>query len=136
MSEVATDVQTGLISRVIDWFTTRLNPDEELACLSNGDIAGMAHDLGLAETDLRTLLPRAADNTLLMEAMMHARGLDAADVARLAGVMRDIELTCTRCGAVTRCRRELAAGSAELHCHEFCGNAETFDALLTEQART
>ena len=103
----------------------------ELARLSSGDIDGVAHDLGVSQADLRDVLPRGTDNTKLMEAMLRAHGLDTDQVAHLSPtVVRDLELTCTRCGAAKRCGRELAAGTANDHCHEFCGNADTFDALL------
>ncbi len=137
MSDTEADARQGLIGQVAHWITTRARANAEMARLSRGDFAGMANDLGVTEADLREVLPRGADNTRLMDAMMRARGLDPAQAAHLsAAVMRDLELTCTRCGAVTRCRRELAAGTAAAQCHEFCGNADTFDALLEDRAKT
>lgn len=137
MLESATDTQQGLLTRVVDWFATRMRADSEMAALSRCDITEMAHDLGLCEADLRGVLPGAPDNSALMDAMMRARGLDPVMVAHMsAGVMRDLELTCTRCGSVARCRRELAAGTAAAHSGEFCGNADTFDALLDEDEAT
>ncbi len=133
MPDAGTEAPPGLISQVAQWITTRARASAEMARLARGDIGGMARDLGVSEADLRGVLPLGADNTKLMAAMMRARGLDAEQAAQLsAAVMRDLELTCTRCGAVARCRRELAAGTAEAHCHEFCGNADTFDALLED----
>lgn len=130
MSDTGAQIGQGLIGKVAHWIATRARASAELARLSHGDIDGMARDLGVSQSDLRDVLPRGTDNTKLMEAMMRARGLDVDRVAHLAGAaMRDLELTCTRCGAATRCRRELAAGTADADCHEFCGNADTFDAL-------
>ena len=133
MPDAGAEIRQGLIGQVAQWIATRARASAEMARLAGGDIGGMARDLGVSEADLRDVLPRGADNTKLMEAMMRARGLDPEQTAHLsAAVMRDLELTCTRCGAVTRCRRELAAGTADAHCHEFCGNADTLDALLED----
>lgn len=130
------DTRTGLLARVADWVATRMRAASERTALTRDDIHEMAHDLGLCEDDLRGVLSHAPDNTRLMDAMMRARGLDPMLVSQMsAAVMRDLELTCTRCGAVGRCRRELAAGTAAAHCDEFCANADTFAALLEEEAR-
>lgn len=129
----ATSDRTTPLGRALDWIKARLAQDSELATLSRFDLDYMAADLGITEADLRDVLPRAADNSLLMDTMMRARGLDPAVVrASCAALMRDLELTCTRCGAATRCRNELAEGTAVAHCHEYCGNAETFAALLAD----
>ena len=45
-------------------------------------------------------------------------------------LLRDIERVCTRCRDARRCWRELEAGTAAEHCHEFCPNAGTFDDLV------
>lgn len=130
MPEPQTDAHPGLFSQVVDWIATRARATAEMARLSSGDLGEMARDLGMAESDLRGVLSKGANNTQLMDAMMQARGLDPAAIAHLSsGVLRDLEVTCTRCGAVAQCRRELAAGTAAMHCHDFCGNADTFDAL-------
>ena len=127
--------EPGLLARVFDWIKERTARQEELGRLSRGDLAAMASDLGLSEADLRDVLPRSADNTLLMDRMMQARGLDPEAVRHsFASLVRDLELTCTRCGAVGRCRRELESGTAATHCHEFCLNADTLDDLLEAQS--
>ena len=66
-----------------------------------------------------------------MNRMMEARGLDPEQVHRsLGALVRDMELVCTRCPATGVCRRRLRNGTAEDHCHEYCGNAETIDDIL------
>ena len=136
MPDTGADARHGLLSQVAHWIVERMRASVEIVRLSRGDLDGMAHDLGVTEADLREVLPRGTDNTVLMEAMMRARGLDPAEVAHLSGtVMRDLELTCTHCGAVRRCRREIAAGTAAEYCDEFCGNAYTLDVLLADRAK-
>lgn len=134
--ESAMDAGEGLIAQFVHWISGRMRMADEVAYLSCGDIAELAHDIGVTEADLREVLPRAADNSPLMDAMIRAHGLDPEKVAALsATLMRDLELTCTRCGKVGRCRQELAAGTAAEHCGEFCGNADTFAALKKDVAR-
>lgn len=133
MTEATMNADEGMVARFVHWIGKHMRDADEEAYLSCGDIAEMARDIGISESDLREVLPHAADNSALMDAMIRANGLDPAKVAALsAGLMRDLELTCTRCGKVGRCRQELAAGTAAEHCGEFCGNADTFEALKDE----
>ncbi len=127
----ASNDDQGLLGRLFDWVKARVHRDDDLYALTRGDLAMMASDLGISESDLRDVLPKAADNSLLMDEMMIARGLDPDRVRRsCGGLARDLELTCVRCGSVARCRSDLAQGVAAERCHEYCGNAEVFDELL------
>ena len=128
MSASAND--PGLLGRLFDWVKDRVNRGNELYVLSRGDFATMASDLGICEADLREVFPKATDNSLLMDEMMRQRGLDPDRVRRMAGgLARDLEMTCSRCDSVNRCRRDLALGIAAAHAHEYCANAEIFDDL-------
>jgi hypothetical protein len=126
--------EPGLLARALDWIKARAARDSELAGLSRTDIAALAADLGLSEADFRDVLPRTEDNSRLMDRMILARGLDPAMLRhRLAALMRDLELTCTRCPDTARCRRELDAGTAATQCHAYCLNADTFDDLVAAE---
>lgn len=123
----------GLLARALDWIKAYNARQQELGRLSPDDIAMMATDLGMSPSDLCDVLPRGADNTTLMDGMLKARGLDPEEVHRsLTPLLRDLELACTRCAATGRCRRELQAGTAAQHAHEFCPNADTIDDMLEE----
>ncbi len=120
-----------LLGRFCDWVKARAHRNDGLYAMTRDDLAMMASDLGICESDLREVLPKAADNSLLMDEMMIARGLDPDRVRRMCGgLARDLELTCCRCGSVARCRGELQIGVAAQNAHEYCGNAEVFDELL------
>ena len=116
--DTGTEVRQSVLTQVLDCFTARARALDEMGNVARGGIMGMANDFGVTEADLRELLPGGADNTRLMDAMM-----------------RDLELTCTCCGAAVRCRREPAAGTAAVHCDEFCGNADTLDVLLESRGK-
>ncbi len=121
----------GLLGRVLDWLRARCGAGGELATMSRDEIRDLASDLSLSEGDLLALSASLADNTVLMEGMMRARGFDPAQVRRSFGtLMRDLERVCSRCRSTGRCRRELDAGTAAAHAHEYCPNAGTFDDLI------
>jgi hypothetical protein len=121
----------GLLGRVLDWLRAHSGMGDELATMSRDEIRDLASDLSLAEGDLRALSASLADNTALMEGMMRARGFEPEQVRRSFGrLMRDVERVCSRCRATGRCRRELDAGTAAKHAHEYCPNADTFDDLV------
>lgn len=126
----------SLLARCIDWLQQRARRGQELANLSRADLDYLASDLGITQADLTDMLPRAADNSFLMDRMMVARGLDPEQVRRTVGALvRDMELVCTRCHAVRLCRRDLKAGLADENCHDYCENAETMDDLLQHSAQ-
>jgi Family of unknown function (DUF6455) len=130
MNPNLTDTST-MFSRAIDWLKAHTVGGDDLGAFSRSDLQVMANDLGVTQADLLDVLPRHEDHSDLMDRMMRDRGLDPDKIRRAVGpLMRDLEITCTRCGAVSRCRRDLAAGQAVEHCHEYCGNAETIDELL------
>jgi hypothetical protein len=121
----------GRFSRMRQRMKARLHVGDDLASFSCAGLRHMAGDLAITEADLQLLASHAADNTPLMEGMMCAHGLDPAVVRCEVGtLLRDVERVCTRCLRATRCRRELEAGTAAQHCHEYCLNAGTFDDLV------
>ena len=120
----------GLLGRVLDWLRTQCGAGDDLAVMSRDELRGLASDLSLSEGDLAALSTTLNDNTALMEGMMRARGFDPSQVRRSFGtLMRDVERVCSLCRATGRCRRELDAGTAAAHAHEYCPNAATFDDL-------
>ena len=132
--KMSASTETNLLTKALDWIKARVSQGNELAAMSRDDMRYLASDLGISETDLRDLAPRVADNSVLMDKMMRARGLDP-DAVRYAfsGLMREMEVTCSRCREAGTCRRELGSGTAALYSHDFCPNAEAMDDL--RQAR-
>jgi len=121
----------GLLGRMLDWMRAHTPVGSDLATFSREDLRHMAQDLSIAETDLQSMSASHHDNTALMEGMIRARGLDPDHLRHAsATLLRDVERVCTQCPAARRCRRELAAGTAATHCHEYCPNAGTFDDLI------
>jgi hypothetical protein len=119
--------RSSLLEWALDWVKRHAGPGDDLAGLSQAEIGQMADDLGVTRADVVALANHAPDNTALMEAMMRANGLDPAAVRdNMAISLRDIQRVCTLCRDSKRCLRELDAGTAADHAHEFCPNAGTF----------
>jgi hypothetical protein len=120
----------GLLGRVLDWMRAHTPAGSDLATFSREDLRHLAEDLSLAESDLRSMSTGNRDNTGLMEGMIRARGFEPDHLKHaFVTLLRDVERVCTQCKATGRCSRELAAGTAAMHCHEYCPNAGTFDDL-------
>ncbi|HUN42773.1 MAG TPA: DUF6455 family protein [Acetobacteraceae bacterium] len=121
----------GLLGRVLDWLRARCSDADELAGWSRDDLRNLADDLALSEYDLAALSGAIADNNVLMERMMRARGFEPELLRNsFAALVRDMERVCSRCKSTGRCRRELDAGCGPRHAHEYCPNAGTFDDLV------
>jgi Family of unknown function (DUF6455) len=119
----------GLLGRVLDWLRVRCGTDE-FAGWSREDLRDLADDLSLGDDDLVALSAGMSNNTALMERMMRARGFDPELLRHSFGALvRDVERVCSHCRSTGRCRRELDAGTAAKHAHDFCPNAGTFDDL-------
>ncbi len=130
ISKMSASSESNLLLKALDWIKARAARGNELASMSRDDLRFLAADLGISETDLRDLAPRVADNSVLMDKMMRARGLDPDAVRHaFSGLMREMEVTCSRCRETNVCRREFDSGTAALYCHDFCPNAEAMDDL-------
>jgi Family of unknown function (DUF6455) len=61
--------------------------------------------------------------------------LDAAEIGRIEPqVIRDLQRTCSLCASKRRCRHDLARDPSGPSWQDYCPNAMTFDALVTERA--
>jgi len=121
----------GLLGRVLDWLRVHCGGTDELAGWSREEIRQLSDDLALSEDDLMALSASVSANNTLMEGMMRARGFEPELLREcFGGLVRDIERVCSRCKSTGRCRRELDAGMAARHAHEYCPNAVTFDDLV------
>ena len=72
--------ELGLLAKAFDWIKARASRDNELAAMSRADLHYLAVDLGVTEADLRDIVPCVTDNSVLMDDMMRARGLDPDNV--------------------------------------------------------
>ena len=107
---------------------------DELGQCSPEEAMQMAKDLGVTVGDLRGLAAKGAIAANALPKMLSALSVDAQALTDGdPAVMRDLQRTCFLCDHKSRCRRELAEGSAAQHFRNFCPNAYTFDALFKQK---
>lgn len=105
-----------------------INEAKLLASLDDETVKLLAQDNALSEQELRDLIakgPHAADEML---ALMKLLNIDPKEASlEEPAEFREMHVTCAHCGEKTRCRRELADGSAAADFANYCGNAEMLD---------
>ena len=106
----------------------------ELGAYPPSELHRIAQDVGLSETDLRSLSCSHPGPSDLMPRRLHQLGLDPAYVkfARTA-TYRDLERVCAACKAWRRCARDLANGDVQAGMESYCLNAFTIDALTVDR---
>ena len=121
------------VRSILAWFTQGFDNATEsdmLAALSDSEIDALAEDCGLSAHQLLALLkagPHAADE---MPAMMRALNIDPAEVEyKMRDVFRGMQITCAQCQSKEICRRDLRQGKVEQTFVDYCGNADTLNAL-------
>ena len=92
----------------------------------------MARDLGVSNAELTALSTKSPESSALLEKLLVALGVEAKAHLQVP-VMRDLQRLCVSCGEKQRCAHELDVGSAAEHFRQYCPNAYTLDALLTEK---
>lgn len=103
----------------------------ELDEMDSSVVGEIAREAGIDVADLREVVAKGADADRLMYRMMEAFGIDTRKLAEEApAFIREISISCSKCGDKSRCRRELAAGTARDHAAEFCPNERSFAAIV------
>ncbi len=133
MNDQAHASQESIASRIARWCSTTWKTMEESTMMDRLDtrtIEMLAHDNGLSTDDLISLVergPRSADE---MNALMQVLGIDAYEASLSEPLdFREMQITCSRCGEKSRCRRELAEGTAPATFPAYCGNADQMNEL-------
>lgn len=112
-----------------DWRESRRS-SRELEQLRPADLALLAADVRLPETELYDLAQHGTHAADEMPQMMQALGLDAQAVARSEPeLFRDMQRVCSHCENKERCNDELLAGSAAANRAAFCVNTAALDEL-------
>jgi hypothetical protein len=103
----------------------------DLATCGPEEVARTAQDLGVTSGELIRLAEKGPDAADELQQLLHALGVDAKKPAKDGPIiMPDLQRLCISCDDKSRCRQELAAGTAASHYHEVCPNAVTFNALF------
>ncbi len=121
------------VQQILSWFAQGFENTTEsdmLAALSDTEVEALAEDCGISAHQLLGLVkagPHAADE---MPAMMRALNIDPAEVEyRMRRLFRDMQITCAQCSSKDMCKQPLRQGKAEQTFMDYCGNADTLNAL-------
>lgn len=106
----------------------------ELDRFDAGEVAHLAHDVGVTSSDLRTLAGRWPDSADLLHRRMATVGLDEDQIARAEPqALRDLQRVCSECPDTARCRRDFDRNAGDETWRAYCPNVPTLDALETER---
>jgi hypothetical protein len=126
-----------VLNSIAEWvnrYRDAIGPANDLGQCSPDEVMHIAKDMGVSVGELREMVskgPHAAD---LVQKMLVALHVDPKVIAKTDPlVIRDLQRLCITCGDKKRCEKEIAAGTAAGHFHEFCPNALTLDALFDQK---
>ena len=136
MTHTIADPVRNTVQQIVSWFARgfeQATQSEMLAGLSDAEVEALAEDCGISAHQLLALVkagPHAADE---MPAMMRALNIDPAEVEfRMRRVFLDMQVTCAQCSSKDTCRQHLDQGQAERTFVDYCGNADTLNALRAD----
>lgn len=113
--------------------------EREIARLraASPDIAAVvAGEAGTTASELQTIAAAGRHAAQLRERMIEAFGIRSDDLSHAAfGALRQTGVTCSHCRSKRRCAVELNRGTARTNAADFCPNATTFDALVSDSHR-
>jgi hypothetical protein len=127
-----------LVTNVIDLFGDWLKQRRELKELKEyaadpGDLERVARELNVTPAELEMLVRHGSHGADELPEMLRALGIEEAALWRAEpALLLDMERVCSFCKHKRQCHQELAAGTAPANYVEYCGNADTFDALRFE----
>lgn len=139
MTELATEHPyprvAFVLNAIADWISryrkARAGHDDFARC-DPEDVTRIAHELGVTPDELASLASKGPNSAALLEKMLVALGVDAEAHQHVA-VWHDLQRLCMSCGERERCKHEFDIGGAAEHFRQYCPNAYTLDALLTEK---
>lgn len=124
---------TGFTQRIASWLASRRQihrERQELAGCGTG-LEALARDVGVSSpTELLGLIGEGPHSADLLADMASTLSIPLEKLKHSdAGLVRALQVNCSRCGDKGRCKRELSEETAALNYHDFCPNAETLDAM-------
>jgi hypothetical protein len=128
----ATNAVGDMLGRLRDWWRRQ----EGLGTLDQQAVGLVAADLGISVTDLSDLIARGPAAADLLYERMNALGLSKDDVNNSAmGLMRDLQMTCTRCSTKGVCDRDLAEHPDSPVWERYCPNSVSLTSLVKLKAK-
>lgn len=124
-----------LVDTFAQWLKHRRELNE-FRHLDRDDFERIAMDLRISPAELDELVRRGKHAADELPQMLKALDIDEAVLARAKPLLlRDMGRVCALCKDKSRCRSDLAAGTATEHYQDYCLNAATIDRLGPEIVR-
>lgn len=125
---------SGLVQTLSSWLGNRRAAAREcrqIAVCGRGEIERLARDIGISSADeLLQLVGKGPGGADLLFELAATLAIPLAELRHdQPGLVRDLELSCSRCADKHRCAKELREGAAGAHFVEYCPNAPTLAAL-------
>jgi uncharacterized protein YjiS (DUF1127 family) len=122
-------VVSNLIERFGDWIQQRRQLNE-LSQLDSSEFRRMAHELGLAPSDLDTIVRKGVNSAEELPQMLRALGFKEADIAKIQPPhMMEMRHACAGCAHKRACGADLAAKTAASNYENYCANANDITLL-------
>ena len=132
------DVRAGIFGGFSEWWhnlRTAWNEVDELKRCGR-ETENIARDVGLSTSELYTIAAKRPDAANQVRRRLEALHLDRDELLHAyPRVARDLERTCTLCGAKRQCERDLASRPDDPVWRSYCPNAHTLKALQEDQRR-
>ena len=124
----------GSMAELVRTYARRRKYRNELMNCSADDVARIAADLKINQSELTAVVERGSGAADLLEKLLVALGIDPKDINhRDPAVMRDLQRSCVMCDEKRRCKFDLVNGISADNFRDYCPNAFTLDALLQEK---
>lgn len=126
----------NVVSTLVNWWRDRSVANAELreiATLSQEDFAGVASDCGMTPCQLVSIVRAGPHAAQEMNEMLHALNIDASSLTTNDHrLFNDMQAVCANCESKGECRRHLRDGTAAQTYKDYCGNAESINALRAD----
>lgn len=121
------DIVLNAIADRVKRYRYASNRRRELARCRPEEASVIARELGVSLRELSVFAGKGPASSELLNTMLRALRIDPHP-----RVVYDLQRLCMACVDKVRCEHELAAGTAVKHFRDFCPNAATLDALLSQ----
>jgi hypothetical protein len=118
--ELAIEATTGFFLRAM----RRYRAAQELRNIGENEISAIARDVGISQTELRSLVRRDTGFPRLLKSLLSVLRIDERVLQEAnPTLLRDMQKVCAFCQNTHQCKKELRAGTAGEHFHDYCPNS-------------
>jgi hypothetical protein len=118
--ESVIETTAGFFLRAIQ----RYRAAQELRNIGENEISAIARDIGVSQAELKSLTKHDIGFPRLLRRLLSALRIDERVLQEAnPTLLRDMQKVCAFCQNTRQCKKELQAGSAGEHFHDYCPNS-------------